>query len=54
MSPGWQRRSAPVRRSMMGRLPINRAHSSATASASASRCCSALALPFSSREKAFQ
>ncbi len=48
MSPGWQGRSAPLRRSMMGWLPISRAHMSATASASASRCCSAQALPFSS------
>ena len=38
----------PLRRSRIIWLPIRRAHISATASASASRCCSALALPFSS------
>ena len=48
MSPGRQTRLAPLRRSRIISLPIRRAHISATASASASRCCSALALPFSS------
>ena len=48
MSPALQGREPPVVGSSIGSLPIRRAHISATASASPSRFCKAVALPSSS------